>query len=270
MSSPSWPPAPVEATSTELDLVEAGEQTTLDAWESMVRVRPGCEFERHDEFYLHSFPAPMESLNEVRITNQPSDPESILGRAAAYFARRSPRWRLVCPPRWAALLEGPCRTVGLEPAPWEPVMVLPVLPTGPAAPLEDFECRRVEGPADLEAFGRTFAEADGLAESDFWTSQNLPAPRWDLFLGRLRGRPVSTGVGFTSGAVTGVWGIATVPEFRGRGLGSATTWAVVQGGKRWGARATHLWATQMGFPVYRRMGFHHVENKPIWKFRGPG
>ena len=133
-----------------------------------------------------------------------------------------------------------------------------------------FDCRRVEDSQTLESFGRTFAQANDLPDTNFWESPDLlETPNWDLFLGRLNGEPVATGLGYTSGGITGLWGIATLPDFRGRGLGSAITWAAVHAGKRWGSRATYLWATEMGFPVYLKMGFRHVENKAIWIFQQP-
>lgn len=266
-----WPPLPADATPNERDIVVAGERTTREAWQSSVRARPGCEYEEFEGFYVHSYPLPTESLNEVRIFQSPSDPERVLEQAVTFFGPRAPRWRLVCPPEWGSLLEAHCYAAGLSPIAHEPAMVIMSGGWRPQPQLAGFAVRRVEDSPTLALFGKTFADANGLPDSDFWVSKGfLDEPGWDLLLGFLDGRPVATGVGFTSGGTTGVWGIATVPECRGRGLGSAITWAVIHGGEKWGAHATHLWATKMGFPVYQKMGFKHVENKVIWTFERPG
>jgi len=141
----------------------------------------------------------------------------------------------------------------------------------PAAPLEGLVCRRVENRASLESFSRTFSRANELPHTEFWTGSTLlEEPNWDFLEALLDGEPVATGFGYTFGGITGVWGIATVPAYRGRGIGSAITWAVVHAGRRRGARAAHLWATEMGYPVYRKMGFRHVQNMALWVFERPG
>ena len=62
---------------------------------------------------------------------------------------------------------------------------------------------------------------------------------------------------------TRIYGVGMLPEFRGRGVGPAVTAAVVEAGIASGAGSAYLWATKMGFPVYRRPGFRQVENKAV-------
>jgi GNAT superfamily N-acetyltransferase len=269
MGTGAWPPRPSDPSPVERDLLRAAEQMNFEAARSMVRVLPGCEFEEFEDLYVRSHPLPTETLNEARVTNRPSDPFRVVEAALVYFQSRSPRWRLVCREELRPVLADACREAGLSPGGETPTMILPSDP-GQATP-EGFDCRRVEDMAALEVFQRTFSLANKVPDTGFWRSKALlAAPDWDLFLGFLDGRPVATGLGFTSHQVTGVWAIATLPEHRGRGIGTAITWAVVNGGADKGALATHLWATEMGFPVYQRMGFRHVENKAIWNYQRPG
>ena len=51
---------------------------------------------------------------------------------------------------------------------------------------------------------------------------------------------------------------AVAPEARGRGVGTALTWAAVQAGVVRGHDIAVLQATPMGLPVYRAMGFETV------------
>jgi predicted GNAT family acetyltransferase len=64
-------------------------------------------------------------------------------------------------------------------------------------------------------------------------------------------------------------GIATLPEYRGQGMGTAITWGVVNAGGDKDARAAHLWATELGFPVYQKMGFWHIQNNANWIYYRP-
>ncbi len=229
----------------------------------MAGIFPGCGFEEFEDCYVQSHPLPTEFLNEVHLTAKPSNPDRVVEQALGYFERRSPRWRLVSPPEWQSLMVQPCRRAGLEWSQDMPEMILRIKERQATAVESD--CRRVEDMSALKTFQKTFSRANLAPESGFWESKSLlDAPGYDLFVGYLDAKPVATGLGFTFNEITGIRAIATLPECRGRGMGTAITWAVVNAGRDRGARASHLWATEMGFPVYQNMGFRHVENKSIW------
>lgn len=268
MGEPSWPPPPVQPEPAELELLALAERMNLHAAQSMARVLPGCQYEEFDDFYVRSHPLPTETLNEARITKPPSDPQRTIDEALLYFQSRSPIWRLVCRPEWQPLLIDTCEPSGLAAGPGSPEMIM-TSDLGRSA-LRGFDCRRVDDMRQLDAFQRTFSAANEVPDTGFWRSKALlDAAEWDLFLAYRQDDPVATGVGFTSDAITGVWAIATVPNHRGRGLGTAITWAVVNAGRRRGARAAHLWATEMGFPIYQKMGFRHLQNMAIWTHGPP-
>ena len=79
-----------------------------------------------------------------------------------------------------------------------------------------------------------------------------------LFTGRLDGRPVATSIAIRSGDVSGVYGVGTHESARRRGVGTAVTWAAVEAGRAWGCDTIVLQASDMGLPVYERMGFRTV------------
>jgi len=240
-----------------------------EAWRSQVQARPGCEFATLEVGYLHSYPLPTESLNQAVITLPPTNAEATIEAAAKYFAGRSPRWSVVCRREWEGMLDEACRKAGLSPGARTPTMFLPADGGRSVPAVPGLACRKVEDWSALERFSRTFTRANELPETDFWLSRDLlAAPGWDLLVAYLGDEPVATGIGFTSDEITGLWGIATLPEMRGRGIGAAITHEVVRRGARRGARAAHLWATPLGYPVYLKLGFRHVEDRAEWTF-GP-
>ena len=85
-----------------------------------------------------------------------------------------------------------------------------------------------------------------------------------VFLGRLRGRPVGSSVLFLSGGVAGVYFVGTLPGVRGRGIGRAMTVMALQAGRERGYRFGALQATAMGVPVYRRLGFREYSTFEIY------
>jgi len=50
-------------------------------------------------------------------------------------------------------------------------------------------------------------------------------------------------------------GVVTHPDWRRRGFDTAMTWAALDRAVTMDARTFILTATQLGYPVYRRMGF---------------
>lgn len=85
-----------------------------------------------------------------------------------------------------------------------------------------------------------------------------------VFTARLDGRPAGTSIAIRTGEVAGVYGVQTTSESRRRGVGTAATWAAVGAGRAWGCNTSVLQATQMGIPVYERMGFRTVVRYTTW------
>jgi GNAT superfamily N-acetyltransferase len=139
-----------------------------------------------------------------------------------------------------------------------PAMLLDPISRAPGPARKGLEVRAVDGPDALEAFRRTAFAGFGLppgAARLFLTEQLAARPDVTFLLGRIGGEPACTSALVSSGPVAGIYWVATLAEHRGRGLGAAITWAAVEAGLERGCRFASLQASQMGAPVYARMGF---------------
>ena len=97
-------------------------------------------------------------------------------------------------------------------------------------------------------------------------------PRLRLFGGWADHRLVSTSGLFTGAGVAGIIAVATHPDWRGRGFGRALTAAAIEAGRQAGFDTASLMASDMGQPVYRRLGFEEVGRVRFlrWPGAGPG
>jgi GNAT superfamily N-acetyltransferase len=102
-------------------------------------------------------------------------------------------------------------------------------------------------------FGSDPAVAAGTACGDL-----LDVPECVVYVGYARGEPVVSGLAWLTGRTVGVYSVATIESARRRGYGAAMTARVVADGVVPGCDVAALQASQMGRPIYERLGFRTV------------
>jgi ribosomal protein S18 acetylase RimI-like enzyme len=80
-------------------------------------------------------------------------------------------------------------------------------------------------------------------------------PSVHYYLGVLDDKPVATSLLYLGGGVAGIYYVATLPEARRRGIGSALTVAPLLQAQARGYRIGTLQSTPVGLNLYRRLGF---------------
>ena len=140
----------------------------------------------------------------------------------------------------------------------EPALVLLDVPESAPPPPAGLHIRRVATEQDFAAF-------QGIAGTPASILPSLAAaldPDVSLFLGELDGRVVATSRLVCLRDIAEITGVVTDPAYRRRGFGTAMTWAAVMAGAARGCTTATLTATEMGYPVYVKMGF-----VPVCTFR---
>ena len=112
----------------------------------------------------------------------------------------------------------------------------------------------------LEVAGTTFGwppERYEVRRRLYLDDDRRPRP-WRHLVGWLDGRPVAMARALLAAGVAMVHGVAVVPEARRQGIGSAITFAALQGAREEGYRIGVLQASSMGVGPYERIGFRTV------------
>jgi hypothetical protein len=139
----------------------------------------------------------------------------------------------------------------------------------------DFEMNDVQNGKDLEDFKQVLIAGYDMppimAEGWVQSAQafGLGKTPWRLVLGRLNGEPVATNIVLNGAGVVGVYGIAVIPSARGSGIGATITLKpLLEARDRDGYEHAVLFSSEMGVPLYQRIGFRMTDvriNRYLWK-----
>jgi GNAT superfamily N-acetyltransferase len=250
---------------TEKELIRAIETTYYEAITDLCTGVPGIFLRREPDMTIYSTGLPMALLNGVL---GPKFNASNLSKRAevamSHFkdARLPMRW-VLGPSSTPPELDGFLLRQGLVSELTTPGMAIDLrtvnrgpLPSGlEIRPVEDMES--LENCCDISAEVFEVPEHIRGSWGDLIRSYGIgPTRRW--FLGHLDGRPVSTSFLVLHGDVAGIYMVATLKEARGKGVGSAMTHEPLLPAKDAGYDVAVLEASELGLPVYERLGFRKL------------
>src|SRR5215210_7596943 len=138
----------------------------------------------------------------------------------------------------------------------------------------DFAIERVRDEAGLAMWTATFGSGFGLRPEEVrWFGEmcrrlGFEGP-WRYYLGRLNDEPVATSTSFFAAGVAGVYCVSTIESTRRRGIGAAVTLAALREARDLGHTIGVLTSSEMGYSVYRRLGFVEYCTISLYEWR-PG
>ncbi len=150
----------------------------------------------------------------------------------------------------------------LDVSPWMPGMALHPVPVPGGVPLPaGHEIRPAVDAQGLSDHADVLAAGFGMPRewaAAFAIEALRRTPGITFYVGYQDGVAVTSGLGARTGRTIGVYNIATVEAARRRGLGAAMTMRIVDDGAAAGCDVAILQASEMGLPVYERLGFRTV------------
>lgn len=209
--------------------------------------------------------APVAALNAVISPTRPADVDEVVALASQEAPRDLP-WSIQVRGVPDAALVAAAARLGLTRAERQPLMVRRDDAGPPAVSGDDGLRVRAVGVDDLPRYARTVAEGFGAPHDVLAVLADPALAAVDgmaFFLAELDGVPVGTGMTATSGGVTGLYNVTTLPSARRRGHGRAITLELVRAAHAAGAGTCYLYASELGEPVYRSVGFRTVEDLTV-------
>ncbi|MBE0610226.1 MAG: GNAT family N-acetyltransferase [Dehalococcoidia bacterium] len=232
----------------------------VHALHRIARLGPEGEAERVGPLLCINAGIGVSKFNIAVVVDRVTDPRRALRDAMDWYAIRGLNPRLDLRGKADGPLLAASMLEGFQFWWREPVMVLHPLPEafGTVPGLEVLEVRTPENQdlycrADLEEYG----------DQEFQLAMVSMAAGMSgvsMHLGLRDGQPVARSMGVVHAGLVGVHNVYVPPSSRGRGYGAVLTAAAIDSGRAKGATAACLQATELGFPVYQKMGFRRVDD----------
>lgn len=212
---------------------------------------------------------PSRNLNGLFMTEVPEDPTEAVRSVMDFAARQSVPWSLVGRANILGVMGEATADAGLTEFDSDEGMILdslereePLLPRGlvieQALDLEGIQTCLLTMAQGYEVPAAVFTPLLKAETVDGY----LADPPMAFFIGSVGGRPVAAAISIAWERVSYVFMVATVPEFRRRGIGTALTWRAALAGRVRGCEVSFLRASEAGRSVYKRMGFREVIRYP--------
>jgi N-acetylglutamate synthase len=251
---------------TDDELAALEHENLIAAFEAAGSNASDYLFDRHDGVVLIATGLPIRLFNQVIVERIDADPAA-LERAVGMLRARGAPFVVDLRERLDDRFVGTVTAMGLVPmaeTPWLPGMAWAPLPADPEAVAPAGPGHEIRQVADADGIDDHIAVASAgfeMPESilrEIVSVRLLERPDVAVYVGYQDGERVSTGMGVRTGRTIGVYNIATIESARRRGFGAAMTARVVADGRRQGCDVAILQASEMGAPIYARLGFRGV------------
>jgi hypothetical protein len=256
----------------ELVLATVEHENMIETMVASARGAPGALVRRADGVAMFATGLPIELFNQVIVENGNAAPAAVTAAIAANVATMRERGEtfLVSLRRgtddaYLPLMVELGLTVPPDAAAMPGMALHPIRTAGdlPGATLvhDGHEIRLVSDAAGMDDHLRTCALGFGMPEAilrSFISADLWREPGRAVYVGYVAGEPVTTALGVRTGNTIGVYNIATVGSARRRGYGAAMTLRVAADGAAAGCDVAILQASEMGRPIYERLGYRTV------------
>lgn len=241
----------------EKHLIAASDTNYFEGWRSFAEA---AGFVHEEDGIVIAAPSRvLPWMNVVFVTRPLRDPEAQLARAFDLLDERNLPFFVHMRDGLDPASERACEALGLDSEHLVPGMVLDPIVTSPNDSALDI--REVSDDATFADFIAVSSQSFGIPLDDanfMFPPAARQRPNIRYWVGYADGVPAACSNLVVLDHIAGINIIGTLDAYRGRGFGAAITWAAVNDGAEAGGRIAVLQASELGQPVYERMGFRTV------------
>ncbi|HYM16534.1 MAG TPA: GNAT family N-acetyltransferase [Dehalococcoidia bacterium] len=242
------------------ELVARADDNYYAAFRRLAAALDGGEVVESDGMLVIRTGLPVAMFNIAFVTRPLADPPGAVARASAYFDAHGLPFVVRIRAGIDDAAERAAATCGLPYRDTVPGMAMASIPEIPVPP-PSLEIRSARDEATLDAHRAVLAESFGMPMDlvrQLLVTRSLEMLDAEFYVGYVDGEPVASSALIASDRTAGVWNVGCRPSHRKRGLGEALTWHAVRRGAEIGCTTANLQASEMGQPIYARMGFQVV------------
>ncbi len=230
----------------------------FEAWRRLGRLSDAGEVRDFEGLTLVATGLRIEWANIAFITRKLTDPMASIAAIEAFFDSRGAPFIVRIREGVDTATEAELHTAGLAFSDIVPGMFLADAAACQGPEVDGLGVERVTGGEPMEQWLTVVCESFGLprdAADTFFGPRYFLDPEIENYLGTIAGDAVATSTLLMSHGIAGVHNVGTLATHRRRGIGEALTAHAVRRGAEMGCRSANLQASDMGRPVYERMGF---------------
>ncbi len=209
---------------------------------------------------------PDDPFNPTLVEHVPADPAAALVAAAERYRPTGLSLGVDLEPGMHPAVRLAAESAGLRMVETRPGMALPVAELRPSAAPPGVEIRRVDDATLLAAAAEADAasfDAEIALTRAFLPDALLHDAAQRVFVAIADGAVVGAGESALADGVLGVFGIATIPSFRRRGIAAALTSGLIAD-RADEADLAVLQSSRLGYGVYERLGFRTMSTWEVW------
>jgi len=227
------------------------------AWSAIVATMPDGETRERGGVLITCSGLPATVFNIAFVTRTLADPDAALRDAAAFFDERKLPFVVRVREGIDPAVDGAAERAGLVSGGLLPSMIMSPMREAPAPPAA-LEIRSAKDAAGIRDHAAVVADAFAFpvqVAQQVLTERLLRIPDAGFYVGYVDGRPVASSAMVPAHRSAGVYNVGCVGTERRKGYGEAMTWHAVRKGASMGCIMSSLQASEMGAPVYARMGY---------------
>ncbi|MGH2784897.1 MAG: GNAT family N-acetyltransferase [Actinomycetota bacterium] len=227
----------------------------LNAWRMVGAASPAGQVRELPGGLIASMGTPSPITNRAFVIDDQADADQVIGSIVEFYRGRDLPFTLQIHEHLPVGFRDAATAAGLKESERIPMMALTPIAGTLRTASPDLEIRAAATEEELAWAADVGVRGFGSEDARAFATPAIARAGAHYFVGLVAGRPVGTSMVVPDARAAGIYGVATDPGFRRRGIGETLTATAVLHGSDQGCDLAYLESSEAGFRVYERIGF---------------